>query len=68
MYDVPKDSNQKDKTVKGDRSILQILFTAYEAGRYVYLEEILQHELLSVPVSLAETNGMVFIVVRNHCL
>ena len=31
--------------------------TAYEAGRSVDLPSILKHELLPVPVSLAEMNG-----------
>jgi hypothetical protein len=43
--------------LKADRSILQRLITAYEAGRHVNLSEILCHELLPVPISLAETNG-----------
>ena len=31
--------------------------TAYKAGRQVNLEQILQHELMPVPISLASTNG-----------
>ncbi|MES9881882.1 MAG: hypothetical protein ABW185_13470, partial [Sedimenticola sp.] len=57
VYDAPKESSQKGKTVKADRSILQRLLIAYEAGRHVDLEEILKHELMSVPLSLAETSG-----------
>ncbi|KAL8583179.1 hypothetical protein ACOMHN_029981 [Nucella lapillus] len=33
------------KTVKADRNILQRLITAYEAGRNVNLQDILNHEL-----------------------
>ena len=31
--------------------------TSYEAGRQVDLPKILKHELMPVPLSLAETNG-----------
>ena len=34
-----------------------LLITAYEAGPSVNLDEILCHELLCVPVALAEMNG-----------
>ena len=57
VYDVPKVMDQKGKTLKADRSLLQRLVIAYEGGRKVDLEEILQHELLPVPISLAEMNG-----------
>ncbi len=43
--------------MKTDRSILQRLLTAYEAGRSVDMLHILKHELLPVPLSLAEMNG-----------
>ncbi len=44
--------------MKMDRRILQRLITAYRAGREVNLDIILKHELLmSVPLSLATTNG-----------
>jgi len=47
----------KEKAIKADRKILQRLITAYEAGRDVNLDEILCHELLPVPLALAEMNG-----------
>jgi len=46
-----------EKVLKADRSILQRLIIAYEAGRKVDLNQILQHELLPVPIALAEMNG-----------
>ncbi|KAL8570386.1 hypothetical protein ACOMHN_035804 [Nucella lapillus] len=45
------------KTVKADRNILQRLITAYEAGRDVNLQDVLNHELLAVPLAIAEMNG-----------
>ena len=36
--------------------MLQRLITAHEAGRYVNLDDILCHELLPVPLALAEMN------------
>jgi hypothetical protein len=58
LYEVVKDSKDKDKTtvLKADRSILQRLVIAYEAGRQVDLQSVLKHELVYVPVSLAEMN------------
>ncbi|KAG1649705.1 UPF0764 protein C16orf89 [Nymphon striatum] len=57
LYNV-KESTQKakDATLKADRNILQRLITAYQAGRKVDLDMVLQHELLNVPISLAQTN------------
>ncbi|KAG1713911.1 Lactosylceramide 1,3-N-acetyl-beta-D-glucosaminyltransferase [Nymphon striatum] len=46
----------KDATLKADRNILQRLITAYQAGRKVDFDMVLQHELLNVPISLAQTN------------
>lgn len=59
LYEVVKDTKDKDKTtiLKADRNVLQRLVTAYEAGRPVDLPSVLKHELLPVPVSLAEMNG-----------
>ncbi|KAK5642681.1 hypothetical protein RI129_008848 [Pyrocoelia pectoralis] len=45
------------KILKADRSILQRLLAATSAGRTVDLDAILQHELLPVPIALAEMNG-----------
>ena len=44
-------------TIKVDRNILQRLIVAYEAARPVDLPKILQHELMPVPVAIAELNG-----------
>jgi len=59
LYKVVKDSKDKDKKkiLTADRSVHQRLITAYEAGRPVDLPSVLKHELLPVPVSLAEMNG-----------
>ena len=58
LYEVKYLTKEKEKEVilKADRSVLQRLITAYEAGRPVDLPKVLQHELMPVPVSLAETN------------
>lgn len=50
-------ANGKDKVFKADRSVLQRLVIAYQSGRSISLDEILHHELLPVPISLAEMNG-----------
>ena len=46
----------KKKTIKAGRRLLQQLLTASFAGRKVDLNEVLQHELSSIPVSLAKAN------------
>ena len=51
-----KDRDQKT-VMKADRNVLRRLITFYEAGRSVDLASVLKHELLPVPVSLAEMNG-----------
>ena len=48
--------NEK-KTIKADRRLLQQLLTASLAGRKIDLNEVLQHELSSIPLSLAKVNG-----------
>ena len=56
LYTVVQDVKGKQSTIKMDRNILQRLITAYRAGREVNLNNILLHELMSVPLSLATTN------------
>ena len=56
LYEVKKTDKQKI-SLKADRSVLQRLIISYEAGRTVDLDNILKHELMSVPLSLAETDG-----------
>ena len=58
LYEVVKVSKGKENTIKVDRNILQRLITAYRAGRDVNLENILQHELMTIPLSLAITDGI----------
>ena len=48
--------NEK-KTIKAERRLLQLLLTASLAGRKVDLNEVLQHKLSSIPLSLAKVNG-----------
>ncbi|KAG7500299.1 hypothetical protein JOB18_016414 [Solea senegalensis] len=59
LYEVAKNPKIKDNrtVIKADRNILKRLVTAYEAGRPVDLPAVLKHELLPVPISLAEMNG-----------
>ena len=47
----------KDTILKADRTVLQRLITAYGAGRSVDMQMVMQHELLPVPIVLAEMNG-----------
>ena len=54
LYYIQKESKGKQKNIKVDRNIQQRLITAYKAGRQVNLGNVLKHELMSVPVSLAE--------------
>ena len=59
LYEVVKDTKDKSNKsiMKADRNVLQRLITAYESGRPVDLPSVLKHELLPVPLSLAEMNG-----------
>ena len=59
LYKVVKDTKDKDKKkiLKADRNVFQRLITGYEVGRPVDLSSVLKHELLPVPLSLAEMNG-----------
>ena len=57
LYYIEKYSKGKQKTIKVDRNIQQRLITAYRAGRQVNLGNVLKHELMPVPVSLAEMDG-----------
>ena len=44
-------------TLKADRTILQRLVTAFQAGRKVVLQHVLQHELMNIPISIANCDG-----------
>ena len=59
LYEVVKaDKDKGNRTIlKADRNVLQRLVIAYEVGRPVDLTAVLRHELLPVPISLANTNG-----------
>ena len=57
MNEVVQPSNGKQKLIKMDRNSLQRVRTAYRAGRKVNLENILQHELMAVLLSLATSSG-----------
>ena len=56
LYEAKKSDSQKT-TLKVDRSVLQRLVICYAAGRTVDIHGILRHELLPVPLSLAEASG-----------
>jgi hypothetical protein len=49
--------HEKGKIVKADRNTLHRIVTAFKAGREVNMSEILKHELMPVPIAIAETNG-----------
>ena len=53
---VPGKQNEQ-KVIKADRRLLQRLLTASMAGRQIKMDEILHHELSSLPLSLARMNG-----------
>jgi len=57
LYEVEKKEREKSAAIKADRTILQRIITAYDAGRRVDLPRILSHELVSVPLAIADTNG-----------
>lgn len=52
-----KEIKTKETTIKADRGILQRLLTASKAGREIDLNQILRHELMPVPISLANMDG-----------
>ena len=43
--------------LKADGNVLQRIITSYDAGRQVDLPSVLKHELLPMPLSIAEMNG-----------
>ena len=57
LYEVVQPSEGKQNIIKVGRNILQIFITAYRAGLEVNLENILQHERMTVPLYLATTSG-----------
>ena len=57
MYLVSSGNEPKGKPSKIDRSIMQRLVIALEAGWKVDLNDILKHDLVPVPLSIAELNG-----------
>ena len=59
LYKIHTSSNpsEKGKIVKADRNTLHRIVTAFKAGREVSMSEILKHELMPVPIAIAETNG-----------
>jgi hypothetical protein len=59
LYKIHTSSNpsEKGKIVKADRNTLHRIVTAFKAGREVNMSEILKHELMPVPIAIAETNG-----------
>jgi hypothetical protein len=59
LYKIHTSSNpsEKGKIVKTDRNTLHRIVTAFKAGRKVNMSEILKHELMPVPIAIAETKG-----------
>ena len=52
LYDSPVNKvGQALEIVRADRSVLQRLASAYEAGRQVDLQDVASHELLSIPIA-----------------
>ena len=57
LYTVSTDVRRKPVTIKADRNILQRLVTSYGSGRPVNSDQILNNELLPVPVTPSSLNG-----------
>ena len=58
LYEVSnKNTTGRVTTLKADRTILQRLVTAFQAGRKVDLQHVLQHELMNIPISIAKCDG-----------
>ena len=57
LYEAEKKESEKSAVIKANRSILQRITTAYDAGRRVDLPQILSHELMVVPLAIADTNS-----------
>ena len=56
LYKASVNHQNKNKSVKADRNLIQKLFNASQAGRSIEMQTILQHELSLVPLSLAKSN------------
>ena len=59
LYDIPKDKTQNDRNDvwKADKDVMQRLITSYEGDRKVNIQNVMRHELIPVPISIAETDG-----------
>ena len=57
LYEAKKKESEKSAAIKADRSILQRIITAYDAGRRVDLPRILSQELMEVPLVIVDTNS-----------
>ena len=57
LYEVVQPSKGSQNITKMDRNIIKRLITVYRAGREVNLKNVLQHELMTVPLSLATSSG-----------
>ena len=59
LYDIAKDKTQNERKVvwKADRDVMQRLITSYEGVRNVNIQNVMRHELMPVPISIAETDG-----------
>ena len=49
---------QNDRKVvwKADRDVMQRLITSYEGGHNVNIQNVMRHELMPVPIYIAETD------------
>ena len=58
LYDIPKDKTQNDRKVvwKAGRDVMQRLITSYEGGYNGNIQNVMRHELMPVPISIAETD------------
>ena len=66
LYEVSnRDAKGKVTTLKADRTILQRLVTAFQAGRKVDLHHVLHHELMNIPISIANCETVVCELVQK---
>ena len=57
LYAAEKKESKKSAIIKANKSILQRIIKAYDAGRRVYLPRILSCELMVVSLAIPDANG-----------
>ena len=69
LYEVRnRDAKGKVTILKADRTILQQLVAAFQAGRKVDIHHVLQHELMNIPISIANCDAVACELVQKLSL